>query len=79
MHADPKFYKNASSFIHRASVDHIVPINQGGGETDENLRLTHQSCNGYINGDNCAPFQPFDRTPYLKNKDDSALGRVLVA
>ena len=61
---DPKI-QHVSAFIHRASVDHINPISQGGEELDENLRLTHQSCNGYINGDNCMPYQPFDRAPYL--------------
>lgn len=53
------------SDLHRASVDHINPIAIGGVENDANLRLAHQSCNGYINGDNNKPFRHFDRNPFL--------------
>jgi len=51
--------------LHRASVDHIQPVAIGGSEDDDNLRIAHQSCNGYINGDNNRPFRPFDRTSYM--------------
>lgn len=31
--------------VEEASWDHIVPLSKGGGDTDENLALTHSWCN----------------------------------
>jgi len=29
----------------RASIDHVVPVSDGGSDMDHNLRLAHASCN----------------------------------
>ena len=42
--------------IHRASVDHIIPVRMGGSHDDDNLRLAHQSCNGHREHPNNPPF-----------------------
>ena len=46
--------------VHRASVDHVLPRSMGGGNELPNLKLAHQSCNGYRSGTKTQPFAPFD-------------------
>lgn len=48
--------------LHRASADHVLPKCMGGTWALDNLRLAHQSCNGYRAGTKCAPFAPFDNS-----------------
>lgn len=45
---------------HRASADHVLPKSLGGGNELTNLKLAHQSCNGYRSGAKTKPFAPFD-------------------
>lgn len=47
---------------HRASADHVLPRSMGGGNELSNLRLAHQSCNGYRSGTKADPFAPFDNS-----------------
>ena len=46
---------------HRASADHVIPRSQGGKDGLYNLKLAHQSCNGYRSGAREKPFAPFER------------------
>lgn len=41
---------------HHASVDHVVSIRDGGNNHFPNLRLAHQSCNAWRDGQNVEPF-----------------------
>ena len=45
--------------IHRASVDHIIPVRMGGSDDYNNLRLAHQSCNAYRDHQNNRPFAEY--------------------
>lgn len=48
---------------HHASADHVQPVAMRGSNALLNLRLAHQSCNGYRSGTKRPPFAPFDKSP----------------